>query len=543
MSVLRAVVLTIIAGAIAFVIGGGFIGQVPGDYGLGPEAFTTRSFHYAGKEVRWEHFDFKTRAAFLEPLAGSTVTLVTNDGRRITLVAHAEPRRTLPLPLIAVRLAFLLVAGLLALRRWQDPAARALVVFLLAFGLAIGLPNANPIGSSALSYMLFAYGAMVLLDVAAAAGAIFSLRFSKSPTRLERLLARGAIVTVLLGVIGLPFFDNDSFTRTIVAALVFAPFPLALATFIAGYLGAPPEERSRKLWVLSVMGVGLIGPTIDIIVIMFSGYNAVVDQASLLTIVLIPIGLAYVILRHRVIDVGFVLNQAAVYAIISISVAAVFVIVETLLSNYFTSVNHVTSATVQLVVALALGLSISAFQKRVDAVVARLLFRERYAARAALHDFALDAAYITDGNLLLERYVQIVEKNMRAVRAGVWMRDDAGTYALRSGDFTAPATVDSNDPGMVAMRARHVIVDLDKEDTALPGVLAFPMVSGGELVGTLICDEKRNLEDYAPDDRDSIERAAMAVGHAWRVLRVKELEREVADLKAIVASSHSRFPG
>ena len=68
-----------------------------------------------------------------------------------------------------------------------------------------------------------------------------------------------------------------------------------------------------------IIGVGISGPTLDFVVSAFVGYNPNVDQFALLTVAIIPVGLAYVILRHRLIDVGFVLNQAAVYAGVSMS--------------------------------------------------------------------------------------------------------------------------------------------------------------------------------------------------------------------------------
>ena len=547
----RAIVFGIIVVAILYVCGSRYIGQVPGDYGnLGSGALTNGSFQiaaapkgsslaeaglHAGDTVRFASQDLETRAALLAPVPGSRLRLVESDGREITIVAHPGSKQALPLVIIAVKLAYLLVAGLLVLRRWEEFSVRALVLFLTGFGLALALPNSNPIVSSEFSYALFVVGAMLLLICAGAAAAQFSAHLTTSPGVAERRLALAAVVSAGVGIVAgiavqLFYTVHSAAARALISLLFALPFLLAIATLIVGYVFARAADRSRRLWVLLIIGIGMVGPAVDFLVIALSGYNAVVDQSAFLTVAIIPVGLAYVILRHRLIDVGFVLNQAAVYAGVSIIIVGVLVIVETLLSNYVASTSHVTNTAVQLGVALTLGFSINAIHKRVERFVDRVFFRARYAAQAALHAFALDAAYLTDASLLLERCVQNVLQHAHATRAGTWIADSSGEYRMASGDFPA-GRIDPNDPAVVAMRARHIVVDLHASASALPGVLAFPLVSGGELIGILACDAKTDQETYAPDERASLEEVARAVAHALRALRIRELEREIAALR------------
>lgn len=540
--------LAIIAAAVIFVVGGRYFGETPGDYGLiRPTAYTAESFRIssvsAGSSLadagirpqqmaHWAHWDFQTRATVLAPFAGSSVDLQTSDGRVVRLVAHAADRWNSPAVLTIVRLSFLVVAGFLALRRWERRAVRSLVYFLSSFGIALGLPNSNPVISSGFSYLVFDYGSVVLLGCAGAAAADFSAYFSGIPSRNELWVARAAIAVVIVAnIAGVPIqllsVGSNRPLGVSQISLILVPFALALAALVIGFLEARGPERSRRLWIALILGIGLLGPVIDVSVTAVFGYQSTVDQVTLLTVTLIPLGLAYVILRHRLIDVGFVLNQAAIYAGVSIVVVGVVVIVEALLSQYVTNVSHITSTSVQLAVALGLGISINAIHKRVEQVVDRAFFRERYAAEAALETFATDAGFITDPLTLLERCTDEVERHARASAVGIWLNDKAGVYTFRAGDFAPQNVVDPNDPAIVAMRARRVTVNLDDVDSGLPGVLAFPMLSGGELLGVLVCGGKRNEEDYAPDERRTIGQVAASVGHAWSALRVKELEREL----------------
>ncbi len=554
----RIVALAAIVAAILYVGFQGYVGT-PGTFGnLGAGSVTSRNFLLGritpgssiaragfrrGAVVHWVNWSLATRAAVAEPMPGSRATLAAANGGTATLVAQPAPRERLPALLVALRLAFLFVAGFLLLRRWQERSVRSLALFLSGFGLGLGLSGSNPVVSSAFSYAVFTYGNIALLIAAVAAAADFSAHVTGTPSRAERLFSRVTTGVAALAILALGYVELllptviNAVLRGPLALLGSAPFVLAIVTVVAGYVNARGADRIRKRWILWVIGLGLVGPAIDILVGAFFGYNAIVDQSALVTIAVIPIGLSYVILRHRLIDVGFVLNQAAVFAGVSVVVVGVVVLVEYLLSRYVESVSHVTSTAVQLAVALVLGFSVNAIHKRVDRIVDQLFFRKRHEAEAAMRAFSLDAAYFTDGTVLLERTTETVERHVQALGAGIWLRDAAsGAYRSVAGDLIAGA-VDPDDPALVAMRARHVVVDLHGSGSALPGTIAFPMTAGGELVGALLCGSKPDEEGYAPDERASLEAVAESVAHAWAALRTRALQREVERLRAHLHSA------
>ncbi len=142
----RGLIFAIIVVSILYVCGSAYIGETPGDYGgLGAGSLTFESFQIAdapkgssvaeaglhsGETVRFARSDLQTRAALLEPMVGTRLTLIAAGGREVTLVAHAGSKQGFSLALIAVKLAYLFVAGLLVLRRWESASTRALVLFL-----------------------------------------------------------------------------------------------------------------------------------------------------------------------------------------------------------------------------------------------------------------------------------------------------------------------------------------------------------------------------------------------------------------------------
>ncbi|HET6894956.1 MAG TPA: GAF domain-containing protein [Candidatus Baltobacteraceae bacterium] len=477
------------------------------------------------------------RAQVAYALPGAHVSLLVNDSKRVVLTA-----RTMP-PVgdwnaTVLRLAFLLVAALLAWRRPEDRATRWLVFFLWCYGLAIGLANGLlPAPLLSFIFLRMLAGVLFLLGTGAVAGfaANFPAPVRGDAPRIMAFAAQAIAVFFACAITVVEWLPRTGTAVSLLNAGVVAAFAaialLVVATFVTTYLQGAPTERQRRRWVFLIVGFGLFGLVTDILVSMIAGYQAWLDMLALIPLALLPIGLAYVILRHRVIDVGFVLNRAVVYTGVSLIVVGIFVILETLLGKYVESTSHVTSIAVQLAVALVLGFSIRYVHERVDRFVDSVLFRERHLAEAAIREFSHDAGYITDTGVLLTRTVQVVERYTHTHGAGVWLAAGAH-YRPGANTFAIAPEVTENDPAVVAMRARRVSVHVRDCGSALPGFLAFPMIVRGELLGILVCGQKLDDETFAPDEEAALASLATSVGHALDAIEVRELRRRLEALTA-----------
>jgi hypothetical protein len=381
-------------------------------------------------------------------------------------------------------------------------------------------------------------GSAVFLLLGTGLAAVFAATFPSGVAKeVPGNLARAAMIIALLacgvaiGSLWTSSAADSAWINFIVLGAIAIAAVFVMVAFIVAYLQGAPDERQRRRWVFLLLGLGLAAVAIDVGFSAAIGYNPVVDITTLLFVAGIPFGLAYVILRHRVIDVGFVLNRAVVYAGVSVVIVGVFVIVESLLSKYVENTSHVTSIAVQLAVALILGFSIRFVHARVDRFVDNVLFRERHLAEEAIRNFAQEASYITDPGILLSRCVKTVERYAKARGAGVWIAD-AQTYRAQAATFAVAPNVDENDPALVSMRARRINVHVRDVESALPGTLAFPMVVRGELLGILVVGPKLDDETYAPDEENALASLATSVGHALDAIEVRELRRRVEVLTA-----------
>lgn len=549
----RSVTLFAIAAAVVFVCYDPFLPTLP-DYGFGtantagPATLNARVISVsqnspaarAGIRVG-DTISFgatpleRAEARYAAP--GTPVTVFVN-GKRVEIIAPQEPMPPALIVTLVIRLAFLAVAGLLAWRRPQDPASRALVIFLLCYGLLIGLPN-TLMPTPLLSAIVFQTVTTALLMTGMGAAATFAAKFPSGVAqplpgalaRITQLISAVAVATAVIGTWLATSGPAVAIAYYTIVWLFIASAALVTAILIVAYAQGAPSERQRRRWVFLLLGAGLVAVAIDISVQNTAGYSEIVDNATLAVIGAIPFGLAYVILRHRVIDVGFVINRAVVYGIVSAIIVGIFMIVETLMSKYVEQHSRAGSMAVQLAVALILGFSIRFIHARIDRVVDSVLFRQRHLDEEAIREFTHDAHYITNGEVLLDRCVATSMKHAHATNAGVWLRDGSATYRARGSTFGSSAAIDENDPALVAMRARRVVADLHALGSTLPGALAFPMIVRGELVGALVCSGKELGEAYAPDETAALREMASATGHALDAMRIRELQERVAQLE------------
>ncbi len=480
------------------------------------------------------------RSALYATVPGDRITV--NDGERVVGLVASASNSSPPGALIAVvelaRLTFLVMAALIAWRRPEDAPARALAILLACFGVGLTFDV------TVLPWVWSRFVLLVMLQTlflgGALAGLAFATRFPMTSQRglrafLDKRLQGIVIVGVGISILTAALlFALPIGTRSerVVADLPFMLFYIAVivATFaalIAGYRASRDVQRVRARWALGTIVIGLSG-MLAFLIAAATGNGGQAAQYLVLTMLVIPFGLAYAIFRHRMLDITFVINLAVVYTFVSVVIVGSFILFEWLL-GLLVEQNSRASLILQLLAALALGLSTRFIHARVDRFVDNLFFRERHAAEAAVRRFAHEAGLITTVGDLVGKTVEIAQISMRL--------RGAAFYALRDGAFvplysTIPSTeaIDENDYAVLEMRTWHAPVEPAIRGSNLRGDVAFPMMVRGSLAGFLLCGEKETREMLAPDERDALGALANSSGVALDSLRVRALEVELKDL-------------
>jgi hypothetical protein len=421
----------------------------------------------------------------------------------------------------------MLFATLIAWRGADQPQMRLLSLWIVSFAFTGAIINfATP---WAWVYVLQNIATSVVGPLSVALLAAFASGFARPLSRLRRItqwlcftfLAISVAIS-LVGTAGLISLRFDPIPLVAGSAGLVSVAAAVLLAVLCGLLAVGASrgiERQRAVWTLVPLAAFFCVFIIGLFATASSSYadTIVVGIVSALVLLTAPVALTYAALSRRLIDVGFFLNRAAVFTIVSAIVIGAFILVEWAASAWLANAAHITSAFAGMLVALGLGISLRYIHEYVERFVDHVFFRKRHEDELALRRFAHEASYISDRSTLLERAVQTVKEHTNADDVAILARDGEAVYAFASNG--QGSHVSENDPGVIALRAWNKPIDLHAfPKSQLRGDFAFPMTSRGKLVGALVCGQKRDGEAYAPDESEALLALAHGVGTALDTL-------------------------
>lgn len=374
-------------------------------------------------------------------------------------------------------------------------------------------------------FLLWFFGASTLWAVPYVCLALYAARIGKPLSRVRAALTAFTLFTAALitfpifafYVFGFIYAMPWAFSFPVIEFLLTIPLLASLACIIAAAMAANGDERQRALWVFAaVTPVWLFYAFAEAL------WRAHVPAGvifAFLTIVgaWLPLALAYAVVSRRCIDIGYVINRALIFGLLSAVVLGVFIVVEWALTEWVQNASRSTSAVINIAVALTLGLSIRFLHARIEQFVDSVFFRRRRENEAALRRFAHEAPFITRRDVLLTRAEDVIKRHADATTAVIFMQAD----------------VDENDPAILTMRASHESVELHRYDTHVHGELAFPITKRGRFIGILVCGPKRNGEAYTPEERGALDAVANGIAEALEALTAHPNE-EQSDMRSLL---------
>ena len=482
-------------------------------------------------------------AIFPKPGTRAGFEVTHGSSRRVvSLVAATKfsPRYPTETILFVLEMTELGLAFLLAWRRWSDRDARPLILFFTCHSATMGTSAFTYIDSNPLALPAFD-----IVNTLAVAGLIrfASIYPSNVPaSRVRRAFARvGPALAVALGVVYCAWalsieLLNVSFLaypwyRYVSLALYDV---LPVLGLILGLTGSTGAERKRLALLLGFLVLGNAGPIAYTILIANGGptYSKLV-RPLLATLIIQAIGFVYMIFRERLFDVSFVLNRAAVYAAISTLLVPLLLLGEWSAEHFLTGGTRTENALVQVGIALLLFVVARQLYDRIDRLVDRLLFRERHENEDALRSFARRVTLLDDARAIGDQAIQTACAHTDAAWVGLYRQDASGNYILssRHGETQLPASIDRNDPVVLALRADRTAIE-NLKASAFADALVLPAIGARGLGEFLVCGPKRNGETYAPDERDALLQLAHGVAVAFDAVHISELRSENARLRA-----------
>jgi len=306
-----------------------------------------------------------------------------------------------------------------------------------------------------------------------------------------------------------------------------AVYLLGIASFVATYAKSQPQDRQRIRWVILAVAIALGGVTAAIAApelpfALPDWFAVMLGLAGFL----VPAIVAYAVVRHRVIDVTFVLNRALVLGSLTAIIVAVFAFID-----WF--VGHVLSAArvalfVEIAAAIALSFSLNALHRRVEMFIESIFFRERRRAETRLAAVLEELPNAQSREAVEEALTREPAEAYGLTWATLYRRADGGTYARAcvAGDASvAPVELRSDDPIVGRLSTKRATVSRDEW-------LAVPIIVAGLLESVMLYGEHTSGEALDPDEERQLRALARAAAHAFDRIELLALRRRAAELEA-----------
>ncbi len=406
-------------------------------------------------------------------------------------------------------LLLLMLLGLYVLWRGRDTASFGLGTFFAlipAFFLShayASLPDPAIVAVlflAAILNVLGYFGLFVMVD------ALAGHTLAPAGRRTARAGAYGALtvaaVTLFSSIYGRVFTGCPPLVNVQVVVACYAiVIVLCFALLWRGV--TDPErsaERGRLRWVFWATVVGFSGPLVSFAFIS-AGRPVPLQGVINLSFLAVPLGYTYAVLRHRVIDVGFVLNRALSLTILTTALIGFFIVVESLLAHL--AVGHTESMLVQIGFSLGLGMLFNKAHAWLEDRLERVLFRRRYALEESLRTLGERAESFDDEDALMAHVVTTLHAALGLAGCAIY-RESAGRPVLAaaagSGEFPQE----------------------------LLGGDALPIKLGGKRYGDIVWREDPAKEAFASEELALLRDLSRQLAAAIAVLRAAKYERLTA---------------
>jgi hypothetical protein len=225
------------------------------------------------------------------------------------------------------------------------------------------------------------------------------------------------------------------------------------------------------------------------------------------------------VLKHRLFDIRFVVSRALMYAVLMGIVVGALALIDWAFGRWLAESRF--ALTGELVLALLVGVALTALHRKIESFIDGVVFRAQKAALEALRRFAQEVDLIADPKRLLEQTHEALQSRLESEYVAIYA-EEGSSYALATPVSKAvPERLAADDFAVLRLRRWHEAYESDDPRHALRGALLTPMTVRGDLVGFIVCGPKHDRTHYLPEEYDTLTMLTHRVGNAfaWLTLR------------------------
>ena len=316
--------------------------------------------------------------------------------------------------------------GFLAfLKRPEDPAARALLIFvsvITAQAISAVLPDGLSTSFDPLGQLLAGFFSYMIFGVLLAPALLsFMLVFPRPKTIIVRHPWLAYTPFLIGGLILAALLITGAWQPGWVGTML-----MLLAALISlGHSALTMRDsvsRAQLLWAFGgfALGIGLFLFNFP------AAFGWVGDAAYGFTVVsslgipVMGLGLAIAVLRYRLFDIGVIIRRTTAYAILTALLALVYFGSVVVLQQFLTPLTGDSAPAVVLSTLLIAALFLP-LRRRVQDLIDRRFFRQKYDVEKTLAAFAATVRNETDLDALTVELVRVIQETMQPEFASVWL--------------------------------------------------------------------------------------------------------------------------
>jgi len=341
-----------------------------------------------------------------------------------------------------------------------------------------------------------------------------------------------SVVFALVQLLGAIYsFDTSAIDWTYDAADMVGT-SIGFGALVARYLESHGLDRKLFKWLMVVVAIGYVFEMVFAFSDLFNVPVPALFYIPLPTGALLPVFIAYAILRYHLFDIEFILSRTLVYSILAVAAFLIFIAIDLAFTVYFRGSRI--EVAIDIATALAIGFCVRSIHDRAIDLVDRLLFRRRYEARARLRD-TFSALSGAGSQRMVEEIVTSKAAAALGLASAVFFRhfEDGGylreaTFGWKQG---AIWHLLPNDPIVQMLESGVQSIDLRKIGWASTGesspqapAVAVPMRSGSQTVGLTLYGDRLNGVLTSPDEVKGLVDLSQRAGNMYAFFDAAALE-------------------
>jgi GAF domain-containing protein len=261
---------------------------------------------------------------------------------------------------------------------------------------------------------------------------------------------------------------------------------------------------------------------------------------------LFPVALAYAVLRHRVLDIGFALNRTLLYAIMTTLVVGVVSLLDWGVSRIFAEQRW--ALALEGFITVGFGFTLNWLHAHTEQLLDRVIFRKRHVAERRI-EYRIDAMRFAQTTAAVDEAVALDACSILELRSGAAFTKiaSAGVFRRTLSTGWEPQTAETIDSDALLVRTLRSLehpIFLDEVALQPPRfpegherpVLAVPIVAQHELIGFALYGNRDDGASPDPEEVALLARLATAAGNAYGAVEARQWRARAEELETLRAT-------